>query len=361
MFVNKKVFRVVIVLLFAVGVASLASCSGDIPLIQTTPTQTSTSTSSPQPTLTSTPTVTPLPPVGVLLAPPEADTRLVKALQTRMSAWMREEGLRFQTLPALELDDFALDTYQYVVAVPPVDNLGTLVQGAPSTNFLAIGFEGFAPASNLTTIGGNGLRLEIQAFLAGYIAAMITPDYRVGMIGVADSPDYNTLQKAFTNGALFFCAAPMGSCAPNYAPFYEYPLFTGLNSGGTAAEWRSVAQYLINLEVDTMYIMPGAGDDAMLRHLAESGVNMIGGRTPPQDVMNHWVVTLAFSPLQVLDDYWPDFVQGNTGLDIDIPVSLEDVNSALLSEGKQRLVQEMLDEIYAGLIDPLGEPVSGGE
>jgi len=304
-------------------------------------------------TQTETPSSTPTPrsPVGVLLAPPQADKAMVNALQERLSVWIPAEGLRFQVLPSMDQDDFKVERYQIIIAVPPAPNLNELIVAAPEVEFLALGFDNLTQAPNLSTIGAGGNPLDKQAFLAGYIATMITPDWRVGMIGVADSPLVDAVRTGFVNGALFFCPSPMGVCNPTYAPFYEYPLYVEMNKDASQAEWRSAAKYLLGLDVETIYIMPDAGGDPLLSYLAEQGINLIGGKAPPTNIKDHWVATLVFSPLDALDNYWPTFVDGNVGENISIPLNINDINPDLLSPGKQRLVEEMLADLITGYVD----------
>jgi len=214
-------------------------------------------------TETPTSTPTPLPPVSVLLAPPEADKVIVNALQERLSTWIPLEGLRFQILPSMDKDDFKVEQYKVIIAVPPVPNMNSLVLAAPEVKFLAIGFDNLIQAPNLSTIAAGENLLDEQAFLAGYIATMITPDWRVGMIGVADSPLVDTARKGFINGALFYCPSPMGVCNPTYAPFYEYPLYVEMNKDASEADWRSAAKYLKGLAVETVYVMPGINQDLL--------------------------------------------------------------------------------------------------
>ena len=304
------------------------------------------------PTVMVTQTSTPLPPVGVLLAPEGADGRLVKALQERLARWIPEQGLRFQVLPSLDADDISTDDYRLIVVVPPVKNLEDLIDAAPDVDFLAVGFDDLEPSSNLSVIRSGNERLDQQAFLAGYLAVMITEDWRVGMMGIADSPYVERARIGFTNGALFYCPSPMGYCSPSYAPFFEYPLYVEMNHDSSIAEWQSAAKYLIGMMVETMYIMTGVENNGpLLQYLAAQGVNMIGGKSPPESIKEHWVATLTFSPLDAFDEYWPKFVNGDVGNEVFSSLKITDFNDELLTEGKQRLANEMLGDLINGFID----------
>ncbi len=301
------------------------------------------------PTLTSTPspTVTPLPPVAVLLVPPQADQQLVAEVQSIMSPSVTEAGYRFQVRPSLAPGDFAGEEIGLVVAVPPDPGIREMAQNHSGTRFLSLGIPRVEPAPNLSVVGADGDRLDQQGFMAGYIAAMITPDWRVGVIGLSDSQETIAARQAFLSGVQFFC----GLCNPTYPPFFKYPLYFELGADATTQEWRAAADFMIHRSVETVYLVPGAGDDAMVWYLAQSGVKMIGGKPPSPDLQAYWVASLGFDLLQAFVEFWPDFLNGVDGQAISVPMKMVEVNPDLLSSGKQRLATEVLADVLAGYID----------
>lgn len=299
------------------------------------------------PTEAPTPTVTAMPPVGILLAPPEADRQLVDLLQASLAQSISDAGIRFQVLPSLDIDSFEREAIDWVVALPPAANLSELIAASPQTRFLAVGIQGLDPAPNLSVIAPDGQRLDQQGFIAGYIAAMITPDWRVGVISIADTGAGQDARNGFLTGAEFFC----GMCAPSYPPFIEYPLYVEANANASADEWQATADILLFRSVETIYVVPGAGGEDLLRYLARAGVKIIGGTAHPTDINDAWVATLAFSPSQAFLDFWPDFVAGQDGQTVDVPLTVMEINEELLSIGRQRLVAEVLVDVLAGYID----------
>jgi hypothetical protein len=331
------------------------ACKGSpsLPGLVPTPTFTLTPTETLVPTVTPTSTPTPLPPVGVLLAPPQADPGLAANLQEVLKEQIPAAGLRFQVRPSLSVNELNRDQFRWIVALKGTPNLEALIETAPEADFLAIGIEGLEPASNLTTIGGEGLRYDQQGFMAGYIAALITADWRVGMIGLTGLPEGETAWQSFRMGVRYYC----GLCLQTYPPFYEYPLYVGLPSGSTSDEWLSVANTLINQSVETVYVMPGVEDEALFRHLAQSGINILAGRTPPEQtlIQELWVASLRYDPLETFVDYWPDFMAGEVGLSLPVPLSITDANANLLSPGRERMAEEVLVDVLDGYIDPGSE------
>ena len=170
-----------LLLLFAL---LLVGCSGGIPGLEPTPTDAPPPTETPAPTETPTPTKTALPPVGVLLVPEGADPILAEQMQSFLAERIPPQGMRFQVRPSLSQDDFARDDFRWIIALPPYSDLDTLAASARDARFLAVGFDNLEPSPNLTVISKPDDWYAQQAFMAGYIGMVITPDWRAGMIRV---------------------------------------------------------------------------------------------------------------------------------------------------------------------------------
>ncbi len=333
-------------LLIALSLALLGCNSLPLPLPDSsTPTATITQTITPtlEPTATLTPT--PLPPLLLLLLPPEADPALGDYLQTTFAEKAAENGLRWQVRPFITAEEAARDV-KYIIAVPPAQGLAELVAGAPDTRFLAVNVPGLEPAPNLIAIGGGTETADQQGFIAGYIAAAITDQWRVGVISVEDSETGQAARVGFQTGVPYFC----GLCNPEYAPFYEYPLYIGMTAGAADADWRVAGDYLIDRHVDTVYVEPGAGGEDLLRYLATANINIIGGVIPPEDVRDRWVVSIRPEILQNYLEYWPVLVGDEPGFSLPLPILLTDVNPDLLSPGRLRHAEQIFAEVQAGYI-----------
>jgi len=342
-------------LLFFVSIL-MAGCSGGIPGLEPTPTNTAIPTETPIPTATPTLTPTPLPPVGVLLVPEGADPQLADQMQSFVSERITQMGMRFQVRPSLSRDDFERDDFRWIIALPPYDDLGILAASVPEARFLAVGFDGLEPSANLTVIALPEDWIVQQAFIAGYMGMVITPDWRAGMIRV-NIPEGELAARAFKTGALFFCSSPSTPgqdlfCRPDYAPIYQYPIIVfGEPEVSTPEEWQGVGRYLINQFVETIFISPEIQSDQLVRYLAREGANMIGGVAPPGDVSENWVASLEFDLFQTFQDYWPEFAAGTDAQLITIPLTITHVNPELLSPGRQQFVEAILADLVAGYVD----------
>jgi hypothetical protein len=84
-------------------------------------------------------------------------------------------------------------------------------------------------------------------------------------------------------------------------------------------------------------------------YIGTTGVYMIGTRTPEQRPAG-WVMTIQPDIIQAIQDAWPGLVSGQGGVTVQSPLGLSDIDSTLLTPGKQRLVEQTLNDLQAGLI-----------
>jgi hypothetical protein len=236
-----------------------------------------------------------------------------------------------------------------VVVVPPDPGLAELVAAAPDTQFLALGIPGLEAAPNLTIIGGEAGRPDQQGFIAGVIAAMLSADWRVGVISLSDTVEGRAARTGFLNGVIYFC----GLCRPAHPPFYEYPLYIELPSTATSVEWQEAANYMVDHNALTVYVYPQAGDEAMLSILAAGKINIISGGEPPQAALSSWVVSLTTDPMSLIQSKVKGLLDGSVsnGQSLVVPIQLTHINPLLLSPGKQRLAEQILSDLQAGFID----------
>jgi hypothetical protein len=334
----------------------IAAC-GMVTTPRVTPSATAQPSDSPTMTATTSPTPTAVQPVAVLLASPAADQALVERLQTALNDTVSRAGLRWQARQELSAGELGPEV-KLVVAVPPDPGLQGLTSAAPDTQFVALGIGGLEPAPNLTTLGADGDRPDQQGFIAGVIAAMISNDWRVGVISVADTIDGKAARSGFLNGVGYFC----GLCRPVHPPFYEYPLYIELPSTASSAEWQEAANYMVDHYAQTVYVYPGAGDESMLSSLADGGVKIISSGEAPQAASSSWVVSLTTDALPLLESQVAGLLDGSQagGQTLSVPIQFSQVNQAVFTPGKQRLAQQVLADLQNGYIDS-GVDLTTGE
>lgn len=298
------------------------------------------------PTSLPAPTPTPLAPLAILYTPPGSDLGLSSTLQPGIQKLAEGAGLRFQTRSELSLPDLAGGA-GYVLALAPDPGLQALIKAAPQVHFLVFGAAKLESAPNLTTIGAEGEHADQQGFLAGAVAAMATEDWRVGSASISDTETGKASLQGFLNGVTYFC----GLCRPSYPPFYKYPISVELSSTASQAEWQEAAKTLVDHQVKTVYLAPGITDQAFIDTLNQAGIHLIGSSQLEENMQNHWIASLRFDPSKAIEQAWQDLLSGKPGASYPVQLNLSDINSSLLSPGKQRLVQTILSDLMGGFID----------
>jgi hypothetical protein len=301
-----------------------------------------------------TPSPTVAPSKVVLLTLPGADPQLAATIEGTLADLAAQDGLTLET--RTELTDLDLEPeVRLLAAIPPDPGMLNLAAANPQVTFLAVGIPGVEAAQNLSVIGSGGERPDQQGFLAGYLAAAVTPDWRVGAISRSDSAAGKAARNGFINGVIFFC----GLCRPAYPPFVQYPVFYDLSEGASAADQQAAIDTLAKNAVKTVYVFPGAGDNTLLEGLAAAGMHIISGASPPAPLAASWIASLRLDVATAVRQIWPRLLAGEQALSMDVPLAITDTNTALFSVGRQRLVQKLLDDLLTGFVDTGVNPETG--
>jgi hypothetical protein len=282
----------------------------------------------------------------VFVSAQDADPVLSQQVSTTLSELAETEGLEFEQRTTFSPQE-ATAEIKLLAAIPPDPGLTPLADSAPATQFLGIAIPGLEPAANLTVIDSRQTSPDIAGFLAGYLAAVASPDWRVGVISTSDNPQGIAQRKGFLNGAVFFC----GLCRQIYPPFITYPMYVEAPQNSSPQEWLSLADSLINSAVNTAYIPPGVGDESLLEYLAEAEVNIISSTSPPPGFKDRWIAIISADYPSVIRSAWPDLMDGQGGAVLPAPLTFSDPNYNLFSPGRQHLVEKMLADLTAGYID----------
>lgn len=311
----------------------------------------------PQVTDTDSPIISPLPTsaqITLLSADPAVDPHLFESFRHMLEQLATEDGMHFEVHSSADLQ-YLNESLRLVVALPPDPGIEALAASWPQVDFLAIGIPGLQPTPNLSVIHPLDEIIDQVSFLAGYIAAVVTPEWRVGVIGNSTLPDGSAARQAFQNGVVFFC----GLCQQSHPPYHRYPLYADTNMGADDLVWKSAADELISMAVRTVFIAPGAGNDALLTYLASEGVNLIGSGPPPEEVRDHWVASIRVDYISALSESWPDLLAAGSGITIPLPILIEDVNQDLFTPGRQLLVEKLLPDLLSGFVDTGVDPRTG--
>lgn len=324
---------------FLCSATLLAACNGSG---RVTPTLTSV------PTPVVTPTATERPSTALLVVPQGADPSLAESIRKTAAELAKASGLAFAEQATLAATDLTVST-RVVIVLAPDPGLVNLAAAAPNTPLIGIGIslpEGDALPANISSIETGE---QQQAFIAGFIAAIVAPDWRVGILSQADAPTSQTLRDAFMNGASYLC----GICNPKYPPYTSYPVAVEITPG---SDWNAAVAGLTEKTLQAAYVDPALNSPDLLNGIAQAGINLIGTTSPEEALHPHWVATLHSDPASALKQAWPTLLAGKSS-HLTAEIQLTDVNSDLLTPGRLQQVETTIHNLQAGFILPSDVPL----
>jgi hypothetical protein len=331
-------FLALVIFLLLAACAPAATPTADLPTEQPAATQ----PPAPQATLSPTPTV----PLVMLVLPEDMAHTESQLYQSTVYELAEREGWRFQLRNKLAPEDFE-PGLRVVIAFPPDPGISALAAAAPDVQFLAVNIVGVTPAANLSVVGAGGSRPDQVAFLAGYMAAILANDWRVGVVIEKDTTEGANTRTAFRNGVELFC----GLCNPSSGPFLDYPLAIEIPLDERPAAFPAYGKWLTDRRVEVVYVPASLAKRELLEFFTNEGVAIISPVNPTETASRTWVATIQPDLVFAIRSAWAQLVAGQGGMDVPSPYSLTSINPDILTPGKQRLAQEMLTEILAGRID----------
>lgn len=333
-------------LLGLVIIAILVACGQATPEATPTPIPTDT----PIPTATFTPP--PSTPLAILVLPADMDQAMYDLYQTTVYDLAEQAGFRFQvrnTLSELDLEP----ALRVVITLPPDPGPGiaALAAAAPQTQFLAINIPNIAAGGNISVLA-NTVQTDVIAFMAGYIGAMITDDYRIGMIYPDGNAEALRALEAYTNGKTYFC----GICRPYYYLPYDFPQSIQIPVEEPPENYGGYAVYLIQQrEVDFIFVYPDIATPELMAYIGSSGAVQVGSATQG-NIPLYWAASLSSDTIGAIQAAWPSLIAGQGGQAVQSPLGLTDVDPNLLSPAKQAQAEQVLAELLAGRITPYNVP-----
>ena len=301
------------------------------------------------PTYTPAPTATIIPtlstPLSILVIPADMDKAASDLYQKTVYDLAQQSSVRFQVRNTLTPTDLADPTLKVVIVLPPDPGVTALAPTAPNVQFLAVNIPNLVAGGNLSVLAGDA-EGELPAFLAGYVAAMITDEYHIGMIIPKDNADAQRAFTAFNNGMIYYC----GLCRTFYVTTVSYPTFVEIPTDEDPKRYGGYANVLINdRKVYALYVYPSLAKEDFLSYIGTQGVMLIG-TSMPQPRPGGWVMTIHPDTIKAIQTAWPNLLAGKGGINVQSPLGIGDVDPGLLSPGKLRLAQETLDSLLAGRI-----------
>ena len=294
------------------------------------------------------PTATPLPPDrAVLIISPDDNAETAAQAQNLLSELAASSGLEFETRQEITAETLTADIKVLVFLHHP-DNLGTLAAGASGTQFAAISDLDWTPPANVTLIHEDTTG---TAFLAGYIAAITAPNFRVGALLATEDAQMNT---AFKNGVSYYC----GICSSAITPLNTYPVVAEQTAASTPEIWQAVFDQINQSKVNVVYIAREAISPQLLSYLSSQDVAIISNQQVTEEGRSRWAASVYMDAITPLREIWGDLVAGIGGKTVSATFQIGDTQeitltdgSVWLSPGKLILVNQMIDLMREGQIN----------
>lgn len=308
----------------------------------------------PSPAATTIPSPTPMPtaasPLAVLVLPADMDKTRSDGYQKVVYELAQGSGMRFQLRNSFTPADIE-PGLKIVIALPPDPGIAALAAAAPHAQLMAIDITGLAAGGNVSTLASNN-ELSIPAFAAGYAAAMIGDHYRAGMILPKDNAAAQQAASAFANGMAYYC----GQCSSGLiysdpsGQAIHFPQFVQIATDTDPNLWG--VNYLVgNAKLNAVYVYPDAKLETQkfFDALGQTGSQIMSVSVPASKPPG-WVMAIGPDEVKAIQKAWPELVAGKGGQTVLSPLGMTEVEPSLLSPGKQRLVQQVLDDLQAGRI-----------
>ena len=291
---------------------------------------------------TTSPTPAPVPPQIILVAPGAADARIAGQAELALQDLAAGAGAEFVRQDSLPVDDPA--GIMLLVAVSPDPGLQSWADSHLAVQTVSLGIVGLQATANLSLIAPDGIRYDQLGFALGYLAAMVTPEYRLGALALEPSPANLSLARGFVAGGTYYC----GLCLHAHPPYEAYPLLLDGRGVDLAA-----------LGVTTLLVAPPLASLADLGLTSSSGTALVGLGDPPGEIAPSWIASADFDLAAAIGAAWAQAQSGQSGTTIPLGIYFHSVDSALISEGRLRLAEALLADMAAGRIDTGVDPLTG--
>jgi hypothetical protein len=326
-------------------IMGLTACAPESALVETPAVEPVIETAVPAATeVLITPAPTDTTPTVLLVSGTDTDPFLWSETQSLLESLAGGSSLRLVILDGLTPESITAEV-EVVVGVGQYLELNTLAASAPDVSFVAIADPSAIVAENLSVIGDPIIEARQQAFMAGYLSAVISTDNKVAALIPDENAARDLLAESFVVGARFFC----GLCQPLYPPYNPFPQWASLSSSAQEDVFRPAVNQFSSIGVEIMYVHGDLISPELLAYLDELGMKVVSDRAPDIQRSN-WVGTITADPAPALEALWPALLSAEPGKRMPSAIVLADRQMGLVSEGRYRLFEAMVAELQAGLV-----------
>jgi basic membrane lipoprotein Med (substrate-binding protein (PBP1-ABC) superfamily) len=290
-------------------------------------------------------TIMPVQKKVLLYAAQESEDWVMRELKEEIIELAEESGLVIESVNQIS-EEYLKGDVSLVFIFEDDPGIVNFASRFTEIQFIGVDIPNITPSSNISLIGENGLRKDQQAFVAGYLAAMVAEDWRAGVVSIGESEDTRAIEEGFLNGARYFC----GLCRPAFPPFYEYPQSMHLDSSGQS--WGSVVGAINESRLNVIYLAPVGVFEKSINEWTQINSAIIGDGPRPEIVPeSQWMAAVQFTASDGLQSIWNDLLAGNGGFQIQWELQIVEVNRDLLSVGRERDALVLIEDLAAGFVD----------
>lgn len=302
------------------------------------------------PTPTESPTATPVVMLDadiLLWAPENADQALSGQLSNELGAYADANGRGFASTTTLSAAQLS-PSVRVVVSLASPSEVESLASVLAQVQFLALNAPNLTPTENLSTVVTAEATRDQMSFLAGYTLALGTPDFRVGVLSQAGTPEGQTTRDAFVTGARFHC----GLCNARFAPVEYYPFTAEVTDPANPADWQASADALLAKSVTAIFVQPEISTPELIAYLNGKNITQIAVEGQP----NLESIQKLLGVLSGGIDLEPALGQLLLGESVGVVkagIELTRINRDLFSDGRLILFERIKQDLLDGYIKTL--------
>jgi hypothetical protein len=345
-----KLRRLLLIFIGVVLLLSPAACSPSEPAETSVPEETPVATETEIPTvIASTPTLSRGESVVILLTTADSDRYALTQIENNLNALVEEAGLKSETQ---EMSSFQMmSNVSLVIGIGDGIDINNLAIEYPEVSFVAVDNQTAQPSSNLSVIGDPIVDQQRRAFMAGYLAGLISDDYKVGALVPSDSSASEMVIDSFVTGVQFYC----GLCKPHYPPYQTFPQWQTISTEDLQGTYQIVLSDFVTNGIEVLYVHGDLVSESLLTEIDTLGIKVVSD-AGPETSRNNYAGSILSDPGPALIKLWSDLLTKQAGVRLPASIALVERNSEVVSEGRYLLFEEMVMDLQEGLISPEPSP-----
>jgi len=283
----------------------------------------------------------------LLWAPENADQILTGQLENELSAYADANGHSFALTNSLSAAQLSPGV-RVVVSLASPSEVESLASVLPQVQFLALNAPNLVPTENLSLVITTESSRDQLSFLAGYALALGTPDFRVGVLSQAATPEGQNARDAFVTGARFHC----GLCNARFAPVEYYPFTAEVDDPANPADWQAAADALLAKAVTGIFVQPEISTPELIAYLNSKNITLIGIEGQPNLESVQKLLGVLSSGID-LEPALGRLLLGESVGVVKAGIELKQINRDLFSDGRLILFERIKQDLLDGYIKTL--------